>query len=368
VILSALTFVGVTNAQSFKTGNTITVAANEVVDGMLFAGGNAVDIAGTVNGDVYCAGQSISISGVIQGDVFCAGQTITISGQVDGSVRLAGQNVTLSGTIGNSATIASQNLSIESKSTINRDLLGASQNITINGTIQRDILIGSENLAINGDIKRNVGGEIKTITVGSTGNVGGNVEYTGTSDPIINDGGKIVGTVKRTEPTKEEQAAGETSASSIISSFAFSLLTMLAIGFILVALFRHILDDASSSTIQKPGKAALVGFLTSISLPILIIILFISMIGVPIAIITILIWIAILMICGPFVGYMLGQVILKNTKYNQPAWAILLGILVLNVLYIIPILGFITLLAVGVFGTGMILIQGKRILRPGYKK
>ena len=39
VVLSVLVFAGVTNAQSFKSGNTVTVAANETVDGMLFAGG-----------------------------------------------------------------------------------------------------------------------------------------------------------------------------------------------------------------------------------------------------------------------------------------------------------------------------------------
>ena len=50
VLLSTLVFVGAANAQGFKSGDTITVAKTETVDSMLFAAGNNINIAGTVNG------------------------------------------------------------------------------------------------------------------------------------------------------------------------------------------------------------------------------------------------------------------------------------------------------------------------------
>lgn len=359
VILSALAFVGVANAQSFKTGNTVTVAANETIDGMLFAGGSNIDIAGKVNGDIYCAGQTITISGTVNGDVFCAGQTITVTGYVGGSVRLAGQSISLDGTIGNSATVGTQNLTIDSNGVINRDLLGGSQNITINGQIKRDVVAGSSSLTVNGKIDRNIKGGAGALTVGFAGLIGGNVDYTGTNDPNVISGGKIVGTVTRTAPKAQPKAAIYAPMAFTIGWFIYSFIAMIVLALVLVSLLPHTFQESSNSALKTPWRTAFVGFSAIVLTPVLIVMLLISAIGIPIAILISLIWFIVIILSSSFAGYMLGRLIMRDSK--QPVWIILTGVSILAITYFIPIVGFITMFVAYIFGTGMVLMQGKNI-------
>jgi len=351
VILSTLAFVGVANAQSFKAGDMITVPANENIDSMLFAGGNNINIAGNVNGDVYCAGENVIISGIIKGDVFCAGRTITISGTVEGSVRLAGQSITIGGIVGNSATIATQDLIIGKEGVINRDLLGGSQNVIINGQVKRDIVAGSESLIINGNIGRDINGDINAITIGASGQVAGNINYTGLSDPNIANGGGIIGTVTRTTP-KNESKMNFSPVAFAVGFFIYMLIAVILVSTILVMLFPRIFKETADKAIKMPAKTALVGAGAMVFVPISIMILMMSFIGIPLAILVMMSWIIIMIISTPFAGYLLGRLIMPKSK--KPIYIIIAGSSVLIVSFFIPIVGFITMIAAYLFGTGMI--------------
>ena len=362
LFLSTLIFVGVANAQSFKSGDKITVAANETIDSMFFAGGNNVDIAGTINGDVFCAGQTVNISGVVNGDVFCAGETINISGKIDGNVRLAGQSVTLSGQITRSATVGAETLFIEKGSVISQDLMGGNKNITVNGNVKRDFLSGSEVLTINGKIGRNITGDINVLSVGSNGLIGGNIDYTGLNDPNVNSGGQIIGQVTGTEPkTGSEQENSTPFVFSFIWFIGF-LITMITLSLCLVGLFPGIFKNAASKAIKSPGKVALAGAIATFAIPTLIIILLITIIGIPLAILCLLIWFTFMILTGPFVSYLLGSLILKKSK--SPILIMLLGTVILTTCSFIPLIGFITAIFSYVVGMGMIMVEsGKHFAR-----
>ncbi len=367
VLLSTLVFVGAANASSFKTGDSITVAAGETVDSMLFTAGNNINIAGTVNGDVYCAGQTVTISGTVNGDVICGGGTIIISGKVDGSVRLGGQTVTISGIVSNSATIGASDLIIEKTATVSRDLLGGTSNITINGTVARDVVSGSSNMTINGIVGRNINSDVEILTVGSTGSIGGNIDYTANQDITIISGGKVSGTVTRTAPSQDSQSAKSSFAAFSFGWSIYMLFAYLLIALVIAIFLPKLLNDASTNAIKAPGKTALKGLVAVIFVPILIIILFVTIIGAPLAVITLLIWIAISMLSSSFAGYALGKKLFPKLK--QPIAIILSGVSIITVLTIIPvpIIGFVVSTASYLFGTGMIIYEVKK-LRSTVKK
>jgi len=366
LILGVVAFAGVTSAQSVKTGDVVTVAAGEKVDSLLFASGSNIDIAGTVNGDVLCAGQTVTISGTVRGDVFCAGQTINVSGKVEGSVRLAGQAVTLGGTIGGSATVASQTLSLEKNSFVQRDLVGGAQAATLNGTIGRDVAIGATNVTVNGQVGRNVQGEVETLTVGSTGQIGGDVGYTSNTGAVVNPGGTIAGTVTRTPRTQQPKASAYTPLAFTVFSFIYTFVTLLILALALVLFVPSTLHEAASKTLRSPGQIVLTGLVGVIVVPILIFGLLISIIGLPLGILVLLLWLIVVIISGPFTGYTLGRVILKTEK--NPFFIMLLGSSLLLVSYFIPIIGFLTALAAYLFGTGMILNTARHHMARSVKK
>lgn len=353
LLVSVLTFSGVTSAQSVKTGDSVTVPAGETVDSVLFTGGNTIDIAGTVNGDVYCGGQNVTISGTVHGDVFCAGQTVSISGKVDGSVRLAGQSITLSGTVQGSATIAAQTFVLEKDSMIGRDLLGGTQSATLGGTVVRDLAIGASTVTINGQIGRSVKGDIETLTVGSTGKIGGDVTYSSNNNPVVSTGGTISGTVVRTPLKQDTQSRSYAPLAFTFASVIYTFVTMLIVSLVIVLLFPDLLREASSKALSAPGRTALVGFAAIILVPALVFFLCISIIGFPLGILVLLAWFVVVLLSGPFAAFYLGQLILKTTK--NPATIMLLGATILLVLSFIPILGFFAVFAAYLFGVGIFL-------------
>jgi cytoskeletal protein CcmA (bactofilin family) len=306
-----------------------------------------------VNGDVYCGGQNIAISGTIHGDVFCAGQNVSISGKVDGSVRLAGQSVTLRGVVQGSATIAAQTFVLEKGSLIGRDLVGGAQSVTLNGTVTRDMAVGANTVTVYGQIGRTVKGNIETLTVGSTGRIGGDVAYSSNNSPIINTGGIVSGTVVRTPLKQETTSPSYAPLAFTFASVAYAFVAMLIVSLVIVLLVPDLLREASSRALSAPGRTSLIGFAAIILVPALVFFLCVSIIGFPLGMLVLLAWSVVALLSGPFAAFYLGQLILKTTK--NPATIMLLGSVILLVLYFIPILGFFAVFAVYLFGVGMFL-------------
>jgi hypothetical protein len=366
VVISALTFVGIASAQSIKSGDNVTVGQNEVVNSMLFAGGNNINIAGTVNGDVYCAGRTVTISGTVNGDVICAGQTMVVNGKIDGNARLVGSSITLSNSISGSATIGGQTVLLDKNAKVGRDLLGGATTLTIDGNVGRDMLAGSANIIINGNIGRNVKSETRDLTIGSTGYVGGNVDYTSKNDLTITSGGTVLGSTTKTLPKENTTAKVYAPMAFTFGFFVFGFIAMLVTALILVALFPRIFAEATATAMKKPGTTILTGLVAAIVIPILVFMLFISIIGIPLAIMTLLAWIILMMISGPFVAYLLGKLLLKNAK--QPVGIMALGASVLIISYFIPIIGFFTMVAAYLFGLGMVLNRARWMTLRGTTK
>lgn len=366
VLISLLAFVGVANAQSFRTGDNITVSSGETVNAMLLSAGRNIDIAGTVNGDVYCAGSNITISGSVTGDVICAGQNVTISGRVDGDVRLAGQTVTVSGTVTGSASIATQTLTIGNNGSVGRDLFAGTQTAALNGKVGRDATIAANDLAVNGVVERDVRGEINSVNIGSSGKIGGNLDYTGQNDPNISQNGVVTGKVTRHAP--REQGVNQNSvARAAVTFLIYMVLAMLLMGLVAVWLIPGVVEESSEYAIQKPGVTLLVGAAASFLVPIIIFMLFVSVVGIPLAIIFGLLWVVIVMLSGTFAAYLLARSLLRNLK--SPVSTILIGVLLLTLLYIIPIVNFFAVIFAYLFGTGMILTQSRKLYyRPAVTK
>jgi cytoskeletal protein CcmA (bactofilin family) len=370
VLVSVLTFVGVANAQGFKAGDNIGVAAGETVDSALFAAGNNVNIAGTVNGDVYCAGQTINISGTVNGDVICAGQSITISGKVDGSVRVAGQTVTLSGAIAGSATVGGQNMYIGSSAVIGRDLLGGGQAVTLDGKVARDVTTGAQNLTVNGTVGRDINGQVESLDIGTTGKVAGNVMYTSKNELSVATGGQVAGTVTRTEPKAYEkyQMSPEAMVAFAVGSAIFVFIATVVFALVLALMFPKILEDSAVATVKSPGMTVLTGFVAMVIAPVAITMLFITVVGLPVALFTMFAWFIVLLLSVSFSGYLLGKLIISKSTKN-PLLVMLTGISIIAVAMLIPVINFIVVVVAGMFGTGAILMQSKKLFeRPALKK
>jgi hypothetical protein len=369
-LLSVLLLISIVGARAhafsqFRTGQNTTVAAGQTVDSTMFVDGRDINIAGTVNGDVFCGGQTINISGTIKGDVICGGQTINISGNVDGNVRVGAQTVNLSGTISKNATIAAQTLNTDSKSKITGDASFAGTDMNLNGQIGRDLNAGGNNVNIGGQIGRDVKSGANKISLAAGAKVGGSIEYTSKDQISLANGAMIGGKVTHNQP---KQHNGPWIRLAFFGNwFALVMALLLLItALIVTALLPQLVHAVGMRGIARPWMALLTGFIAGIVAPIALILLSVTVIGIPLAILLFFAWLVIALSSGLFTAYWLGLLIWRTSP--NAILTVLAGGVLLLILMLIPYLGFFVMLIAFWLGSGMVLLTLKdKYRRPHYK-
>jgi cytoskeletal protein CcmA (bactofilin family) len=362
IILPVVVLAGRASSQSFRTGDNVTVAKDQTENGALWTSGRNVDIAGTVNGDVFCASQDVIISGTINGDVICAAQTIHISGTVNGDVRLAAQTVTLSSEVTGSASVAVQSFTLNQNGSVGRDAGVAASDVAINGTVGRDLLVSASRVEVTNKVGRNVQANVEVLRLSSRAQVGGNVSYTSEKPADIAKGAAIAGTTSRNQPGKAEHR-GPGRFYFLFKVYTIVSLLVLALVLILVAprLFYRVSDVA----IQKPLRTLLVGVVAGLAFPVLFIALLFTVVGIPLALLLLAVWMPLLAFAGLAFSFYIGRLVLRNQ--TNAILAMVAGTLIVLVALMIPFIGTLVFLACIWMGLGMVLTElWRRFERPDY--
>ncbi|MER2134292.1 MAG: hypothetical protein ABS910_06385 [Arthrobacter sp.] len=298
--------------------------------GPQFYSGLNVDVRDDVSGDVYASGQQITISGNVTGDVIAAGQTITINGNVDGNVRIAGQDVTINGEVSRSGTIFASTINLTDTGSFGDDLVGAAGDIDIAGEIGRDVEVGVGNLNIDGT-------------------VGGNVTYNSANEASIADGA-VSGTIEQIVPEPEEEpSAGEKFVGWLLG-LLYALVALSIITVVAAWLLPRLLHRVTNQLIPRPWKALLVGFVASIAVPLALLLLLATVIGAPLALAGLLVWLTLMLATFVFGAYYLGRLVFRDRRH--PVIMALVGGVILIVALQIPWLNVLVWLAMVFFGLG----------------
>jgi len=318
--------------------------------GSQFYSGTAIDVTGEVDGDVYAAGQSITISGNVAGDVIAAAQTIIITGTVDGNVRLAGQDVTISGTVSRSATIFAASTDVTATGSLGDDLVGAAGDVAIAGTVGRDVMVSVGNLAIDGS-------------------VGGDLTYNSDNGARIADGA-VSGTTERIAPSSSNTV--EVSPWALAGGWLLGVLyALVALSIITVAvalLLPRVLQRVTDQLIPSPWKALLVGFVASIVMPVAVLVLLVTIVGAPLALAALVVWLVLTLATFVFGAYYIGRLLFRGNRH--PVVMALVGGLILILALNIPWLNVAVWTAMVFFGLGaqLLAIYARRPWRRGLQE
>ncbi|MGH7218560.1 MAG: hypothetical protein ACREGE_03920 [Candidatus Microsaccharimonas sp.] len=350
VLLGVASVVGVSvltstaNAQSVhKSGDVI--AQTEKVDGSFFAAGSTIQVTDSVNGDVYIGGQTVTVAGNVTGDVIVAGQNVTISGTVAGSVRVMAQTVTISGDVEGSVSALAQTLTIGDEATIKNDLAFAGQSVTINGTVGRDVTGAVERFHIGGSVGRDVHYTSEVaLTKNQSATIGGEVQY-----------------------TVAEQYTPRQDFGAKVSGWLYGIVALVFATLLVALIAPRWLRSATERAHVAPWKAMLAGFLGFVFIPFAIIVLFITIVGIPVAIALIAAYIVLIGLGYVFAAYYVGRLIFRN-KQNTALQAIV-GAIIYSALLLIPIVGFIAGLLGGLIGFGSVALDiAKRVEQQNTSK
>jgi cytoskeletal protein CcmA (bactofilin family) len=358
MLLSAFSWMAVARAQSFRHAATVTVSSGQTVNSTLFAAGRTIDIAGNVNGDVFCAGANVTISGRVHGDVLCAAQNLTVTGQVTGDVRLAGQNVTLGGLVAGNATIAAQSLTQQSRSAVNGDVSLTGQDATLNGRIGRDVAGATQTLSIGGPVGRNISVNVNKLHLSSGARVTGNITYASNNTLSQASDAQVAGTVTKHAAVTHKHHGISAAAGWLFLLYAYVVLTVTAV--VLVLVLPGLFERAAAVTWGRLGLTFLIGLVSSIVVPVVLVLLMATAIGIPLALMAGLMWLLAVLLSGPFTAYLLGRRILRR---SNPLLVMLVGAAVVFLLYLLPFVGWLFWLIGMWVGLGALLMLARDMRR-----
>ncbi len=366
VACSCLAWVGFTSAHSIHTGTNVSVNTSEPIRQTVFAAGRTVDIHNEIYGDIFCAGQTVHVSGKVHGDVMCAGQSVDVSGEVDGDVRLAGQTVTLSAKVSGNATIGGQNFTLTSDGEVKGDATVGSADAVFNGMVGRDLAVGGNSVLISGTIGRDIKGEMTALTLNSGAKIGGGIEYTSKSALVKQSDVTIGGKVSHTLPNETAKPKRGALWGFGLAWFFYWLAAIIFMTMSLALLFPNVLNEVTQKGMPWPWKALLVGFLTNLAMPVVFVLLVMTFIGIPLALLLAVLWLVIALLSTPVTAFYVGRRILGHTKHTL--LVMLVGSSVLVLTLFLPFIGALVALLSLTIGTGMLVTElVKRTPKPDYQ-
>ena len=344
-------------AIDLRTGNQIvTVAVGETLDDTLIAFGESVNIDGTLTGDLIAFARRVNVRGTVLGNVIGMGQSVTVEGTVRGSVFGFGQTVRADGQLGRNFYAFGSSTDVGGTGRIEGNAAMFSGEGLVDGVVADDLMMFGERLTIVGEVGRNVRFRGRRMSVQPLAQVGGNLEASVSSeqDVQIDASANVVGqtTIDLVEPDVREYITVSFYVGQAIR-IAAALATGLLL-FWLVPVLRSVRLDTPHHLITAGG----VGFLVVIATPVAALITAITLVGIPVSIVGIALWLLCLYLSKIVVAYFIGTALLKPEDDGLPstALAMLCGLVLIFIAVNIPLVGTLINVLLIVIGLGALLV------------
>lgn len=315
------------NGDYYVSGDDVTI--DKLIDGNAFVMANKVTITGEIGGDLFVMAKEVDINeGYVYGNVFVVADSFNLTGTIYDLYAYCG------------------NITIGYDGIVYRDLKATAGNIDIQGRIGRNVFTSSNNLKISEDVL-----------------IYGNLEYSAKDEVEVPEG-IVSGEIKYTK--SNDILAGRT-IGELVLSYVTSLVGTLALVLIVWLLINKLTPNfAARLNNLKPisiFKALGIGLLVIVVVPLIILLLMFTIVGLPIAMVLSIIYM--LLYSLSFAFAVLAIVGMLTKKPLSKGKSILFVILTAIILWLlINILGIINMtvelvvsIIIFIFGIGALLIN-----------
>jgi hypothetical protein len=420
VLLTLLISSIATPALAFDSrgGDTVTIAASEIVNDDLYIAAQTVVVDGTIKGDLIVFAQTITINGTVEGDLIAAGQEVIVNGVIQDDARIAGAVLFLGekAKVGSDIVGAGASLETRKGSSIGQDLVFAGGQALLAGDIVRNVTAATSCLelrgAIGGNLKADVGNadegysggskafmpdggvtipSVKPgLTIDPAAKIGGTLEYTSAKQISI-PGGVVAGKVTHLEPKVNKDVPKPlTLTESLINGgldIVRTIVTLILFGLLLLWLFPSFIKTTTERIKAAPLPSLGWGVIHIAAFFFALLVLFIAMLigGIGFGVLTLqgisgaIIFFGLLAMFALILSFALaiwfvaqiivsilgGQLILARIKpelAENKYWPLVIGVLIYAVLTAVPILGSLIWWVVVLLGLGALWYFGQEML------
>lgn len=354
IVLFLLAAIIPINAEAavISSGDALTVESAEVIDDDIYYFGDTVTISGTILGDAVIFCREAVIDGKIEGSLLVFAETIQINGEIVGSARGGANSMFFKGSTGRDLMVAANTISITGS--VGNDLLAGANSVTLTGTVGRNIMASVNRFVVDSPVGGDIKAHVNDLIFGSSARVAGKVTYTSENEAVVNSGALISGNLNRLDPPSETVF---TSTGRTAWSFIRPILSLLAVTLLMTLLFPVLTSKTALTIKNKPGISIGYGALVVFVVPIAALLMLITIIGIPISLLSMLLYIVLIYTTRVFAGYFLAQIIFERfNKQVHPVWTGLAGVFVLALLVRIPYIGWLINIAAVLFAAGALIV------------
>ena len=288
-------------------------------------------------GEAIRFGSKVEISEPVHGPLVIAAGHVVVNAPVEGNVRLAGGRVDVTGTVDGDASLA-----------------GGS--ISVTGAVKRNVHAAGGHVLIDAPVGGNVSVAGGRLELGPNARIAGKLKFFGGEmqrDPAA----QVVGAVEHVRGSNphREYTVGE----RFLRGWVWTMGLML-----LAAIIAGALPGTSARMAQelreRPWMTLLLGLIALTSIPVAVVLVMITVIGIPIGILGLLGYAVLLLIGYVWLSVVLGGLLLERVKPEtaaRTAWrvgAAVVTMLAIALLSKVPFAGGFVRLAVLACGVGMI--------------
>src|SRR5215203_407369 len=378
-----------------RSGDTVVIGPDEVVDDDLYVTANNVVIDGTIRGDLVAFGQSITVDGTVEGDLIAAGRSVEIRGMVEDDARIAGQTLLLGEDAEVEDDLIAAGFSLQNvpDSAVGGTLLYAGYQALLQGTVDEDVSVAANGLELGGEVGANVHADVdgedggpppflfaqqaaapavdSGLTLTDSAVVGGDLTYESSTEARIDPQAQIEGEMIGEERPAEEVEDTYTFADAVFDHLR-SFVALLLVGLILIWIVPTWVRRRAGTVLDRPlaslgwGVLGLLAFLTlGVAILLATLVLAVTLGGL-VALIVVLgllaevilaliFWIStnyLAQIVGSFLAGLLLVEAIRPGQGRGRVLPLVVGLILYVILRAIPVLGLIVSLAVVLLGLG----------------
>lgn len=308
-----------------------------------------------IDGCLAALGETVNVSGNVKGISFVLGDSVNLSGTTD-YLFLLGNTINLDASITNDSFILGATVNITSKNMLGRDSVILASTLNLSGEAKRDITITAETVKIHdATILGNIHIDADNIVISGDTKILGTLTYYDDSN-IDMANTAVVSNVSILKAPVVEEPTKESIFISKVKKEIFAIATI-AVVLLVLSLITSMFNKLDSTLIKDLNivdilKTMLFGFFILCLSPIVIVILLVTIIGIPAAIILLILYIIGIWLSNAFTGYVLVKHLFKNKKIHTVI-AIILGLVLVTLLCNIPVISGVVKFLACIFGMGV---------------
>ena len=260
------------------------IAAGEahVTDGNVYLAGTEVQTEGPIDGDLIAAAGRIRVDHPVSGDTVLTAGSIEVYGSIGDDLRAMGGIIGVSGHVAGEALLAGGSVALGPNSEVGGRVSIAGNDVVIGGRLHNGLKVYGKKILVLGEIAGPVDLAAEQIEILGSARIFGDITYSSSQEIKIDRNAKITGGVTRTPGTFEfYRPHFEIPGWPIFRPLL--LLGLLAAGTLLFALFPRFTRAALQAIETSPLKSLGLGAARFFSLPPVILLLVITIVGIPIA-------------------------------------------------------------------------------------